>query len=384
MRRATLAAFALGLLVGMGCGAAKVLPEPTTILVKVHLVASQDIDQLFITGTVNGFDEIPRTYLPPDSGMPFNGPQSFRIFLPDSDDGKNLEVDVFGVTQGNPVAAGTATVTVIKQHEVEADIDLSPNSDGGMGGGAGGGSGTGGGAMGGGAGTGGGGGMVGSCTCDGGCCANGQNTCLEPKLVSLTRLPSGGFIADDCGPSEMACTDFCDPVKAVSCTAGKCTCGPALICRVGQRCEVTGTAPNLAFACRCDFASGCQGCCQNDGTCLPLAAEDGGHCGAAGNQCEQCNGGSTAGSCANGSGVCAAMTDICSSGKCASGNDCVDVQFPTCVAPLNNRCTACDPVRANHCSALAGATSEGCACGTKSECPAGQYCDNNFNCQPLF
>src|SRR5438309_1376549 len=118
MKRATAAAFVIGLLVGMGCGSAKVLPEPTTVLVKVHLIASQGIDQLFVTGTVNGFDEFPRTYLPPDAGAPFNGPQSFRIFLADSEDGKNVEIDVFGVAEGSPVAAGTVTVTVLKQHEV--------------------------------------------------------------------------------------------------------------------------------------------------------------------------------------------------------------------------------------------------------------------------
>lgn len=378
MKRATWAALSVGLVLGASCGAAKVLPGPTTILVKVHLIAAQDIDQLYVTGTVNGFDEFPRTYLPEDAGSPFNGPQTFRIFLADSEDGKSVEVDVFGVTQGNPVAAGTATVAVVKQHEVEADIDLSPsNNDSGPGGGSGGGSGTGGGV-----GTGGGaaGGGTASCGCDGGCCEPSSASCSMPKQVPLSRLPNGSFTVTDCGAPGMTCEGACDPVKGFCNGNGKCTCGPNLSCHDGERCVVSGTAGNLSFACRCDELSGCNGCCANNSTCVPVASEDGGRCGAAGSQCEVCNSGGTASICAN--GIC--NVPMCQSDKCASGNDCLEVQFPTCTGVLNNRCVACDPLRSNQCSRLNGAQTQGCACGMNKQCDPGEYCDNSSNCVKLF
>ena len=156
-------------------------------------------------------------------------------------------------------------------------------------------------------------------------------------------------------------------------TAGGCRCGAGAACGAGTSC--------VAGSCVCDALSCPTGCCSGGACVSPAFAS----CGLGGAACVACNlaqadscspvtgacrcGNSApcgAGSrCASGACVCDAQS--CAGGCCANGV-CKPASLAAC-GTQGGTCVACDPVRADACSA-AGV----CACGATDACQMGSRC----------
>jgi hypothetical protein len=359
MRRhvqAVLAGVMVGLIVG-ACGPVTTT-GPTAVVLKVLLNEGRGTRILYISGMddtpVNVFPSVYR----PETVSPTQLPtgETVRVLLDDSLGGTAVTFRVVGFNVDNTaVEEGSVRITVVAKHETTETVRLTlyDQGDAGMGGGAGGGT-----ATGGGAGTGGGGAVV-PCTCATSCCdLKGQ--CVQP-VETRGAQPMRYAPAGNVGQT---CVGVCNPVISNKWNAAlnACGCGAGPACARGQRCDL---ATNQ---CVCDKASSCPGCCVAD-TCQPALGSVS-QCGAAGNSCQPCQGGSSGPTC--NLGVCGVCNDS-SPTKCCTATDKLDTQFPTCRG-LNGACEACDRSRADRCSTASNRQS-GCACGSLArQCFQNQLC----------
>ncbi len=195
-------------------------------------------------------------------------------------------------------------------------------------------------------------------TCDAGCCQG--SACTAPSATA-------------CGTGGDAC-EACDLDKADRCgAAGACACGAQAPCGAGQRC--------VGGACVCDALSCPSGCCSQD-QCQPQSTAT---CGVLGGSCFACDL-SKSDTCAP-TGACkCGGTGLCAAGQRCSGGQCVcdATSCPSgccasgvCLAPSltacgtgGATCATCDPATADTCA------NGGCACGGGAPCVPGQRCQS--------
>lgn len=182
--------------------------------------------------------------------------------------------------------------------------------------------------------------VSGSCICDATSCPNG---CCEGNVCQAqgpTTCGPGGGACRACGTRADRCS-----------SAGVCRCGDGPACADGARCQ-NGN-------CVCDGTS-CPGGCCSGATCV--VGTDPTACGTGGAACQNCQGGTCM------SGVCSACTAASCAG-CCSGSTCTLTGSVQACGAGGAACVACDPSRADGCSA-AGV----CTCGGQPACGAGKSC----------
>lgn len=291
----------------------------TAVLVSVDS-AEVMVDQLRYEAMVDGGLVFAPVLRPPLPGGSVLGPTTtVRILLSDSLAGQQLELDVFGLSNGADVAVGHGHVQVDRGFERLLAVTL------------------------------------GSPQCDG--CLSAEGRCVTERSPAM------------CGANGAACVT-CDVVLADACVSGACACGSGAVCSLGlgaDRCEAgqckcgNGAACGagqecLAQTCQCTPSSCPGGCCLGN-QCVTTQSPS--TCGMGGRACADC--GATA---CNG-GQC--VTSACNASNCPTGC-CIGA---TCVtAPTDFACgrggAACESCGSGACDG--GACSGGCSAAT---CPNG-------------
>jgi hypothetical protein len=313
-----------------------------------------ELAQLVFSGLLDDRDLIAPTTRPRvPSGMQLSSPQSVRMVMPDIAINQDVVIEVVGLSAGNEVAAFGRTdggLRVVANDEVRGVVLLDPvrevPDDGGTPTGDGGQPDAG-----------------ARCLCATGCCS-GAECFAGPELI---RASSSTATQAHCGVAGFQCLPSCDPLKTNRCTLLlQCACGNGPPCADGERC--------IEGVCRCNTATGCNGCCRGD-RCLPRPMQASQGCGTGGLACENCN---SNGKCD--SGTCNGTR--CEPGQCVSANRCESPRFPLCGHPTGI-CVSCDTLRANAC----GNTPSGCRCGALPiPCAPNQYCadvNGRAVCLPL-
>lgn len=246
----------------------------TALYVTVELPSSLQVDQLRVSGTVEGSGIGPHL-LPEQPERQLESGETFRVLLPSAPEGAQAELLVEGLYEGTRVAFGTGRVEVHDGQEVDVTVRLEastappdggPFPDGGTQPDAG---------------TPDGGGFCPNCA--DGCCMNGF--CTKP---TFNTCGTGGIACAMCDPrTANACAPAgfcacgsrpaCDAFTTDRCENGQCKCGGGSACGPGQEC--------VAGRCVCTNNS-CSGCC-NGSTCEPGNEQS--KCGTGGAACRKCN-----------------------------------------------------------------------------------------------
>ena len=206
----------------------------TSVVVTVD-AKSFDVDQLEYRGLEADTELFPASLRPEVAAGPLPSISVVRVLLPDSLDGKTIDVLVRGLNQGTVLAEGRGRVVVVKGVEKPVSVELAGMSVGG---------------------------------CDGctGCCSNG-NTCVTPGPASCGVNGAACTTCDarttnECGADGRCACGASPPctlaIGADNCNAGTCHCGTGPACEPGVEC--------LQRVCQCTAAS-CAGCCMG-GRCL--------------------------------------------------------------------------------------------------------------------
>lgn len=302
---------------------------------------------------------------PEAAGVPLEGTQSIRLWLPDKLAGTTVQLQVSALRDGALVGAAAAAVQVRGDGETQARVQLrseDPRCPGE------------------------------ACPCDASTCPTG--CCLEGGCVESPTPAACGTAGNACSACPGELTDVC--------VEGACRCGSELPCGPGYRCQAGACIPDgLGSACS---VTGCSsppgqchqelGTCESDGTCTYLPRSAGETCDD-GNSCtvdDACNGGGsclgTPMSCNTPPGQCHESAGTCVAGTCSyaakpTGTSCDDGRACT----VNDVCDAtgsCDGTvdcdsPPNPCHQAVG------ICGVSGSClyetkPSGTSCDDGNPC----
>lgn len=249
-------------------------------------------------------------------------------------------------------------------------------------------------------------------TCPNGCCKNGA--CVEPSQQGVQQCGAGGAACQNCGNGEQcvnqACTKTtCDSSNCQGCcdSVGNCKTGGAdSACGAGgQACAVCDGSKNetcMNGGCQtvnpgCNATTCANGCCDDQGQCVPGNAPD--NCGTGGNACAQCGSnlacvsqkctctttscpgccdgdtckaGSDVNACGAGGAAC---TQCTGTKKCVAGTCQDDCSFLTCTGCCNGT-TCVSPVNVSNCGAYGKQCQQ---CGSGDVCEYGT-CNDKSKC----
>ncbi len=304
-------ALLLAPLAWVSCNCANPATQNGTALFVVVELGGLNVDQLATSISTD-----PTTLLRPESPSgPLGTPQTLRLLLPDSIAGQVVAVRVSGLLQKIEVGAGESSATVVLGLETEVRVALKamPKTDGGVDAGQ----------------------ECGPDTCTG-CCEN--DVCKNGD--DLAACGKEGSTCAACGSNDTcvggACAG-CNSTNCAGCCRGSlCVTEPSVVfCGAGG--EACRACPPLRSECRADG----ECACGNSGVC-PLGTR-----------------------CKNGTCTCDAQS--CADG-CCEGTQCRKGDVLRC-GFAGALCQACDPVRADDCSATGT-----CTCGSGPQCGAGQAC----------
>ncbi|WP_224247489.1 hypothetical protein [Hyalangium gracile] len=236
----------------------------TALYVTIDFPPSLQMDQLLVTGTVEG-DGFGPHVLPEEPERLLTNGDTFRVLLSAAPDDAEAKLSVEGLRQGARIAVGTSEVRIQEGDEVDVTVRLepAPTPDGGVPDGG---------------------------TPDGGFCPNCASGCCMNNVCTTSTFNtcgSGGIAcvtcerktADSCGPQGVcSCGQgpACDPAFSDQCTNGQCKCGNGPACGFGQTC--------VGGKCVCNPSS-CGGCCFGN-LCAPGNSKDA--CGRNGVECAKC------------------------------------------------------------------------------------------------
>jgi hypothetical protein len=190
--------------------------------------------------------------------------------------------------------------------------------------------------------------------CDG--CCDGDR-CITTTTAAKCGLP--GEACEACDSGDTCAAGQCVPVADCSNCDGCCLNGTQCLpgdslnacgaggaactaCGAGTGCDSdTGTCKPID----CD-ASNCDGCCNQNGVCIPLGQQTLGACGNDGDACEVCSGAASA--CTQGTCVVdQPCLEICDDGCCTATGQCIpfaDQDDNECGgAGTPEVCGACNP-----------------------------------------
>ena len=201
-----------------------------------------------------------------------------------------------------------------------------------------------------------------------GCLQDG--ICL-PGTEDRNACGFGGGVCAVCGPGmtclDSACQDLpeCTPDNCLGCCLGD-VCMPGIedsACGSQTQCDVcdgSSTCDQDTRVCVLSCAETCQGCCLDDGTCIPVDIQGPLACGRMGAECASCKGFGSDAECLG--GMCASPTcsDTCN-GCCSYLED--DPQVGKC--ELGTSDTTCG---AGGTTCVACATESGQVCGSEGLC----------------
>lgn len=343
--------------------------------VEISATYAVAIDQLLMSGTMDGASAFAPGVLP-DEPRPLQPEgESATLYLPVALVGKSIVLRVDGLRAGQVVATGGVAMTVLGAHiqkvavVLEAPVVcgdgvinplLEACDDGNR-------------QAGDGCGT--------ECEVESGySCASAPSQCL-PRCGGAPACATGQHCLSD--------TCVCD---ATSCPSGCCA---GNVCVPGNAANACGSAGQACGTCPAEqtcTAGACSGCSQSCNGCCAgstcTSEVNAVACGPAGARCLACDA-AVADSCVNGACACGVGPPCkggegCKNGKCScdvSCTGCCDAggcearATQTCGAD-GASCTACNLTVSNGCAADGS-----CACGSAPACAAGETCSTSGVCQ---
>lgn len=382
----------------LGCGP-DVIVEDDVTGVELTVTYTMDLDQLAVTGEIDGEAPFPRTIVPSHARPLASRGETVAILVDEQFAGSTISLNVDGLLRRAVQAAGWNEVTLVARRLVAVTVELNCIGE-----------------------------TCGACdatTCPSGCCddegchpaardfcgtngsaclicdnrwadgcsPDGECTCGNDVVCAPGQLCIGGLCVcnaescpagccegaacqlrafEHCGTSGATCV-ACSELTSNSCTSdGECQCGGGPPCQPGQNC--------LSGVCVCDAVSCSSGCCFGD-ECMEPSVE---HCGVDGATCAICDplkadACGPMGSCRCGDGPVAGPGQRCFEGEricddvscptgCCADNNCENQSLETCGA-FGAECSSCETDRADHC--LDGV----CLCGENPQCDPGQRCE---------